>query len=485
MRYSRIIKIFMVGLVSIASSCNKTLELDPTSVITNASFWKTEDDAKGGLTSLYVKQRALANVNLYIWGESRSEIMEWSKISGTLDYDRYYNNTLNPSSAGPSWQSVYSAINAANLILKYVPNITFATENDKKEILAQAYASRAFLYFVLLRTWGDVPIRTEPVEGADPSVIQKVRSPQVDVMKLIKDDIGEAEKLYVNASFLKNRNYWSMPGVQALKAEAYLWSGKRLNGGSADFNEALKACEAVEKADVSLLSKFEDLFKYSNKNNKEVIMAIGNKELEIGSNYFFNMYSSQLASDVDPQTGEIIGQTAGGMVWTVTDLVKQQFKEADKRKAASYMEWASQTYYPALILKGRGTVISGVRHFTSDFVIYRLADVILMKAEAKNALDQDPSVEMNKIRERAFGESFNDFKFVHSTKAKNDELILQERLLELAFEGKRWWDLIRFSSAFKIVPTLQGKDSQKHLEFFPISDQVRSLEPLVEQTDGY
>lgn len=480
-----IIKIFALAGIITFQACNSTLDLDPTSVITNASFWKSEDDAKGGLTSLYVKQRSLANINLFLWGEARSEVMEWGKVSGTLDYDRFYLNTLSSVAAGPSWQPVYSAINDANLILKYVPKITFGSETDKNNLLAQTYASRAFLYFVLAKTWGEVPIRTEPVEGAEPDVIQKVRSSQQEVFNLIKSDLEEAIKLFSSYSFTKSRNYWSKAGTQALKADVFLWTGKRMKGGDTDFNIALQACEEISKADVSLLANYADLFKYTNKNNKEVVMAVGNRELEVGNNYFFNMYSAKLPNDIDPQTGEVIGQTPGGMVWTVTDLAKNQFKPGDKRKESSILEIPSSTYYPTLIVKGRGTLISGVRYFTSDFVLYRYADVLLMKAEAKNALNQDPSVEMNLVRKRAFGDNFEANKFVHTDKIKNDELILSERLLELMFEGKRWWDLVRFDKAFTLVPTLVGKSDKKHLEYFPLSEQVLSLEPLVKQTNGY
>ena len=475
----------LVAVLSFQTACNTALELDPTSVITNASFWKTEDDAKGGLTSLYVKQRDLANISLFIWGEARSEVMEWGKVSGTLDYDRYYLNTLSSVSAGPSWQSIYSAINDANLILKYVPNISFAKESDKNNLLAQTYASRAFLYFILAKTWGEVPIRTEPVEGASQEVIQKVRSSQDEVFNLIKEDLEKANTLFADYSFIKTRNYWSKAGTQALKADVYLWTAKRLNGGNADFQTALTACDEVAKADVALLPNYGDLFKYGNKNNKEVIMAIGYKELESSNNYFINMYSSRLPSEVDPNTNEVIGQTAGGMVWTVTDLAKNQFKEGDLRKAASVLEMPAPGFYPTLIVKGRGILISGVRYFSSDFVIYRYADVLLMKAEAKNGLGQDPSAEMNLIRQRAYGAAYDANKFVSGSKGQNDQVILQERLLELMFEGKRWWDLIRFNKAFELVPTLAGKADQKHLEYFPISEQVLSLEPLVKQTDGY
>lgn len=481
-----IIKLSLLAAVlSFQLACNKSLELDPTSVITNESFWKTEDDAKGGLTSLYVKQRSLASLNLFIWGEARSEVMEWGKVSGTLDYDRYYLNTLSSVSAGPSWQTVYSAINDANLILKYVPNISFANDADKNNLLAQAHTSRAFLYFVLVKTWGEVPVRSEPVEGADPEVIHKVRSSQEEVFQLIKDDLEKANSLFASNSFLESRNYWSQAGAQALKADVYLWTAKRLDGGNADFQIALNACDEVAKADVSLLPNFDDLFKYDNKNNKEVIMAIGNKEFEAGNNYFANLYSSRLPNEIDPTTNEVIGQTSGGMVWTVTDRVKDQFKAGDLRKDASVLDIPSPGFYPTLILKGRGTLISGVRYFTSDFVIYRYADVLLMKAEAKNGLGQDPSTEMNQVRQRAYGAAFEVNKFVNGSQTQNDEAILQERLLELMFEGKRWWDLIRFGKTFELVPTLEGRASQKHLEYFPISEQVLSLEPLVKQTSGY
>ena len=108
-----------------------------------------------------------------------------------------------------------------------------------------------------------------------------------------------------------------------------------------------------------------------------------------------------------------------------------------------------------------------------------------MKAEAKNALGQDPSTEMNLVRKRAYGDNYEGNKFVNGSKDQNDQAILEERLLELMFEGKRWWDLIRFNKAFELVPTLAGKSDQTHLEYFPISDQVLSLEPLVTQTSGY
>lgn len=68
-----------IGLLGIFNSCENVLSPKPTSIITNASFWSSEDDAIGALTGLYVKLRSLANINLFIWGEARSEVMEWGR----------------------------------------------------------------------------------------------------------------------------------------------------------------------------------------------------------------------------------------------------------------------------------------------------------------------------------------------------------------------------------------------------------------------
>ena len=122
--------------------------------------------------------------------------------------------------------------------------------------------------------------------------------------------------------------------------------------------------------------------------------------------------------------------------------------------------------------------------FLNDVVLYRLADILLMRAETLNALDQDPSDDMNRVRERAYGENFPDHVFVNQSKSLNDEEILRERLFELMLEGKRWWDLVRFNKVFELVPSLQGRDDDKFL-VWPISNEILSLEPKVEQNTGW
>ena len=108
-----------------------------------------------------------------------------------------------------------------------------------------------------------------------------------------------------------------------------------------------------------------------------------------------------------------------------------------------------------------------------------------MIAEAKNALGQDPSAEINLVRARAYGNKYTNHVYVNDSKENNDAAILKERLLELAFEGKRWWDLIRFNKAFDLVPSLQDKKGKDYMMLYPIANSVLSLEPKVVQNPGW
>jgi len=477
-------KSLLICLFVVLCSCADLLDQKPVSSITNESFWTSEEDAMGVLTGAYIQLRNQTLDNLFIWGEARSEVMT-TAISGAM-YERYYRNTLSAELPGPDWSGLYTTINTSNLLIKYVPRID-ATETAKNNILAQAHTMRAFLYFILAKTWGGVPLRTEPTEGYNAETVQKTRATVEEVFKLIKEDLDKALFLYNDNTFFGTKNRWSKPATNALKADVYLWTAKRYGGGNADLTIALEACNEVQKADIVLLESFADLFEYENKCNAEVLMAVALDVYESGGNYFAHNYSGIHGGTVDPINGEVIGTTTNGMAWTVTELVKSQFSTDDSRKDPSFADGLTEgeVVYPGLVRKGRGTVLNGVRYFTSDYVLYRYADVVLMKAEAKNALGQDPSEEMNMIRKRAYGEAFENHRFVSGTKETNDDAILKERLLELVFEGKRWWDLVRFGKAFDIVPSLMDKKGQDYMLLWPVSVSTLTREPQVGQTPGW
>ncbi|WP_339904399.1 RagB/SusD family nutrient uptake outer membrane protein [uncultured Cyclobacterium sp.] len=484
-----ILSLFLFG------SCSDLLDVSPTSVITTESFWKSEGDAEGALIGMYVNLRSISNSTLYYLGEARADVVALGTV-GDGGWAKYYTNRLQPDNAGPSWQSLYTLVNSANLIIKYVPEIDFASEERKNTILAEAYTMRAFTYFVMTRTWGDLPLRMVPTESENPELTQIERTAQSEIFQFIKADIDKALQLFPDNSYAENKMFWSKPATSALKGEVYLWTAKQMGGGNADLQTALDALKDIQNTDVDLLDNFADVFDYDNKGNKEVIMAVRFAELEsAGNNYFNAMYliGSAIPANISAEARETIGAIGGGSnnITVPTTYVKSLFTNDDQRKDASFYEIytigenEALTYYTTIVTKGSGTVIGGSRNFIDDIILYRYADVLLMIAEAKNALGEDPSMEINQVRMRAYGDQFDNYAFTSGTVEENNEIILEERLRELAFEGKRWWDLVRFDKAIEMLPTLSEQANPEQKILWPISTSVLSLENKVTQNPGY
>lgn len=474
------------------TSCDSLLDVEPTSTITNASYWESPDDAVGTLNGMYEWFRGVASSDLYVWGAARSEELSYG-LQASEGRERYFENTVTPENAGPGWLRLYTTMNEANLLLEHVPDLDFQDEAEKNDVLAQAYTMRAYLYFVMARTWGGVPLVVEPTTGFDPGTTFKERASAEEIFSQIKSDLDEALALYPSDAMPPCRCRWSKPAANALKGNVYLWTAKHRDGGTEDLQTALSALQDIQDANVRLLEDFGDVFRYGNKGNDEILMAIHFEENESGGMYNNSMYirNDQILENLDDEAKDILGVGGGLNRWAPSETLRSQFTEDDSRTDESFVEAYSideegdSTYYASAVTKFNGTVISGAREFLDDVILYRYADVLLMIAEAKNALGMDPSEEINAVRQRAYGDDFSEHAFTPGSQEANSEAILQERLRELAFEGKRWWDLVRFGEAFDKVPSLQGREGEEYLLLWPIPQDIISQNSSIEQNPGY
>ena len=488
--YKRLI-VIAIALFSLVS-CKKELNQEPVSSISASSFWKTENDATGALYGMYARLRNVTSTNLFLWGEARSMDLKQS-IGNDFPNVRTFDNTLDATAAGPDWNSLYTVISDANLILANVPQIPFAVEANKDNILAQAYSMRAFCYFVIARTWGAAPIVIEPTTSYDPTKIYRERSPVADIFKLIKDDITAANGLFANNNFATLRSLWSKPALNALKGDVYLWTGKKLNGGAVDFQTALDAFNAVDASNVTLLPAFKDIFDYSNKNNKEIIVSNNFSLLEAGSTFMSYMGAGALPTDVPQSTKDSIGISGGSAYWGLTDQTRLMFNVDDQRKKATFIEVYRKNAVTGLYTnlyvvaqrKFLGVADAGTQKFLSDVILYRYGGVLLLKAEAENALNLDPSNSINLVRKRAYGANYASHAFVSGAKAYNDSIILNERLQETLYEGTYWWDIIRNDKAKERIAYFQANPTQTYRYLWPLSLNILSLEPKATQNPGY
>lgn len=471
-------------------SCSEQLELAPVSSISVASFWENPNDARGALAGMYSEFRGLGN-EYFFMGELRSQSVETGPIRNPVGYVEYYENTITPETAQMGWQQHYKIISTANLIIDNVPDIAFPDESEKNNILAQAYTMRAYMYFALARTWGDVPLITEPLRDFSAESTFIPRSPVQQIFDLIKSDIDKAIELFPDNDFPPGRAKWSKPAANMLKGKIYLWTGKTMNGGTQDFTTALAAFEEVKKANLQLLDDYSEIFDYSNKGNKEIIFAIHYNELETGNNIYYRIYPQPTAiENSNERTIEDLSPGGWGLMGPAVHIM-DQFNEDDKRADATFYKLyrysdsgEDSTYYTSALVKFDGLVVGNNRQFIDDIIVYRYADLLLSIAEAKNALGQDPSTEINMVRGRAYGENFDEHVFISGSQEENDEAILQERLFELGFEGARWWDLVRFGKAYELVPSLQGKENEVPI-LLPLPVDVLTRNSTLTQTPGW
>jgi hypothetical protein len=109
----------------------------------------------------------------------------------------------------------------------------------------------------------------------------------------------------------------------------------------------------------------------------------------------------------------------------------------------------------------------------------------MFKAEIENALGNQPAAmaQLNKVTERAYGTS--DYYSGSFSQQELDEIILNERLKEFAAEGKSWWDLIRFGEVFERVATLNGRENEQNILYWPVDVASINRNPAIKQTPGY
>lgn len=476
----QIIKLFtLVSCVLLAGGCTKTLDAPPVSSITNANYWKAEGDVSGYLTGVYADLRNLMNTTYYF--EDRSDAFVVGLEAGVSNA---FNQNLTSSTA-PNWLDFYNLVHHTNLILKHAPGITFATEANKNRILAETYFIRAHVYYMLLRSWGKVPIVLQPTESDNREL--PARAAESEVMAQILSDIDRALALFPEAGYV-NKYRASRPAAYALKADALLWKARVLQGGEPDLQGVLAAADAAS-AGVSLEANFADIFATDKKAGKEVIFALFFKKDEKSDHYSSRLKPRDIfVNSATNKESLAYAKNGARSVYAPSPKLEAVYNvyPADKRKGASIIKGtgANNTVIGVFDNKLNGTKHPDDRYFDNDIIVYRLAEIILFRAEALAALNRLPEAvaELDKVRERA-GTS----KYTGSMDKRNVELaILDERFRELYLELKRWPDLVRFhhGGTINIYSEVPGMNSSLPL-FFPIPKTQMDLNPNLQQTEGY
>jgi hypothetical protein len=435
MKINIITAIIMVSFLAV--SCSKVTDQVPESQITPANFYKTASDADNAINACYDVLQKLPT-NLELWGDGRADILAATDRPLSSDLQIVNGNVSASNSYVSGWSSLYSGINRCNSVLANIANITDPSLSGRKDrIIGEAYFLRALFYFYLTRTFENVPLILQPYEDLSNDFFPK-NNDRATLFAQIEKDLKLAEPLVPDLPFsttIENKGKATKAAIRSALADLYLWNKK--------YQQAADVTALIinSPAGYSLVpgANFGNLFTL--KNQSESIFEIqynnANQEGTPGTN------------DVNGLTEQFLPiggtYTAGNWRYLPSNKLLTALPGNDLRAAISYKNTgaapapfrdANRIY----IAKYPGTLVGSVLFQDSNFIIYRLAEIILFRAEALNELGQTNSAIalLNQIRTRA-GLSAT------TATSQNDVRIAieNERFTELAFEGKRYYDLVR------------------------------------------
>jgi hypothetical protein len=488
--------ILLAGVIML-NACE--LDMQPESQLTYNGFWESEEAVKAAHTGIMAAYRGYAGT-FWQMGELRSDVWGGNTIESPYGTDLIENNISSTVVHFSNWANFYGFIHYLNDFIKNAPSVTFARPAELNHLLGQVYGIRAHVYYTMVRAWGDVPISIEPLLEVDLVKLKKPRSPKSEVMQLIKSDIAKSLEYFGddNTLWLGRNVFWSKGATLALKGDVYLWSGKVLGGGNADFTEAVTALNAVTGFE---LVTWDKLWGQGNENNKEFIFAFDYQKDQAGN--FYGNFTGR-AVDIRPMfddsgnamTGYVIN---GASRYGPTDKTLLLIDDVNDARRNTFLRLYSDgvghipyvagesTYQGAVLNKFLGIVdVDNLRKDYNNVPLYRYADVLLMLAEAKNNLSQDPSQEINAVRQRAYGVNYGAaYTYVNGSPAVNAKAILDERLKEFIGEGKRWWDLVRAGGTFVFDEVATMNPGEAYKIYYSISQSMLANDSELVQTEGY
>ncbi|WP_439183315.1 RagB/SusD family nutrient uptake outer membrane protein [Carboxylicivirga taeanensis] len=488
--------IALLLVATILSSCE--LDMQPESELTYNGFWDTEEAARAAHIGIQSKFRDYA-YTLWQMGELRSDVWGGKTIESPFGQSLIDNNISSTIVHFDEWANFYGLIHYINDFIANAPKAPFKDEAELNHLLGQVYGLRAQVYYTMLKAWGDVPISTEPLLEVNLEELKKPRAPKAEVMSLIKDDIETSLEYFGsdNSKWNGKNVYWSKAATLALKGDVYLWAGKVLGGGNADFETAKAALTQISGHQ---LVAYEELWGESNEDNNEFIFAFDYQQDQAG-----NFYGDFTGRMLDIKS--LFDETATSMEDFVvngasrfgpsdkTNLILEDLDDMRRgtfirlySDSANYIPFTANnpSYQTSILNKFLGVIgEDGSRFNNNNVPLYRYADVILLLAEAKNNLGEDPSAEINLVRERAYGDNYSGHEYVNGTKAENAKAILDERYKEFIGEGKRWWDLVRAGETYVFDEVASLDASEAYKIYYSISESMLAADDQLKQTEGY
>ena len=424
------------------TSCDNDLEQFPSNVASSGSL----TDFTGVLNAAYFYQHGSVTP-MAVMGDFRAD-------NGVMDeepyptFDRFTNElvVMEDQFFGPFYTALYKSILSSNSVIDNADKATAVQVGEAKFL-------RALSYFKLVRVFGDVTINTSgSPDASDDSIL--ARSPASEVYNtVIIPDLEDA----IAALGSSSNGRASKMAATALLGKVYMQRGEYSNA----VPHLAAVVNGADGAGISLQANFADVFGFANDLNSEIIFASqvsGSINDEYGFSEFWSWSAGLDTKSLEPLDPDLIAAFDAS--------------PGDLRRAV--------TIDTALMASPKFPQTDGPEH---DWIEIRLADVMLLYAEALNETGSDGATALavlDPIRTRA-GLAPLDAGALGSQAAIR-QAIQDERRLELAFEGHRWFDLVRTGT----VNQEMGETVDANYHLFPIpQSEINSTLGIITQNPGY
>ncbi len=482
-----------LGALSLLAGCN-FLQRDPLGSIAPQNFFQTASDAEASLTSCYDALQAAGayRQDLVTMGEMPSD--NCTSTNNDVNALEKINWTATTGQVGSVFRQAYVGINRANIVLKYVPTVTMDTAR-RSQILGEARFLRALNYLNLVRAYGRVPLRLQPSESGAAADINLAASTSDQVYDQIVADLQRAAI--------------QMPGSnqrRAAKNAAYALLA-RTQLTRRNWAAALDAAKKV--TGVALVRPFKSLYPAENKGSESLF------EVQFASSGDDGAYLPDLILPSPPAvypfakfnipTSELIAfaDTVNDRRWAYNGPAVTASGTTFGRDHVSYVDSRLNSSNNSGPFTYKWTSTTAFLSSNDNTYVLRYAEVLLALAEASNELNgpnSDALAALNQIRDRAGLAQLSLGSSQVATKQAMRNEIDRQRRLELAFEGERWWDLVRYArhtladpsathtvTALDIIKQQQNTPGGANVNYlvFPLPLSELNYNPLLTQNPGY
>lgn len=431
------------------NSC-KFLDKEPYDAVTSDQF-HTSEEVVAAVNGAYQPMQWPKIYNMRIW---TLDIVAGNSIVGagggtdgieTVDLANF-TATSDNFGALDLWRGPAPGILRCNMVLENIEGVNM-DQNLKNRCIGEVKFLRAHYYFLLVRLFGRVPLNLVPQKS-----LNDEGAPQASTEELyaqIKSDLNDAiQRLPLKSSY-QSSDLGRATKEAAMAELIRVYMTRREN-----YADVIAMCDQIASYGYSLNEDYSDNFNPLKKNGKESIFEV--QYFGKTSNDFWDNtnQSSWLSTYTGPRNS---GMVAGGWGWNQpTEEFVKQYETGDNRKDKTILysgcpDFDGQSYQSSYSTTGYNlrkflvplSIASDYNMSPANWVVTRYADILLYKAEALNELGMTKEAiePLMEVRKRA---GLTDrTKFLSMSQSEMRDAIIKERRIELAFEGQRWFDLIR------------------------------------------